>query len=224
MKPLKRRILVVDDDPVFRKYFKEILTGRNLGPVPATHTQIECEVDFACNGHEGFEMAQAAIKQDKPYVIAFVDVHMPGWDGIETVSRIWEIDPDLQIVICTSLEYSWKELCERLSQERRFAILEKPLDPDEVVHLVSALAEKWELLKQLREQTGNLVHLQTAALEAAANGIIITDRSGKILWVNQAFSRVTGYGSDEVIGKTPAIQKSGTHDSAFYRNMWETVL
>jgi nitrogen fixation negative regulator NifL len=224
MKPLKCRILVVDDDPVFRKYFKAILSGKNLGPAPLPQPDIECEMDFASNGRDAFEMARAAFQQGAPYAIAFVDVHMPGWDGIQTVSRIWEIDPDLQIIICTALEHSWNELKERLGSERRFAILKKPLDPVEVVHLVSAFADKWELLKQLREQTGNLLHLQTAALEAAVNGIIITDRSGKILWVNQAFSRVTGYGSDEVIGQTPAIQKSGAHDESFYRDLWQTVL
>jgi PAS domain S-box-containing protein len=65
--------------------------------------------------------------------------------------------------------------------------------------------------------------LQAAALEAAANSIVITDNKGTILWINQAFSRLTGYSSEEVLGKNPRLLKSGEQDSAFYTNMWATI-
>jgi PAS domain S-box-containing protein len=65
--------------------------------------------------------------------------------------------------------------------------------------------------------------LQAAALEAAANSIVITDNKGTILWTNQAFSRLTGYSSEEVLGKNPRLLKSGEQDSAFYTNMWATI-
>jgi len=66
--------------------------------------------------------------------------------------------------------------------------------------------------------------LQSTALEAAANGIVITDREGHILWVNPAFTRLTGYDVSEVVGKNPRVLKSGRHDKAFYRDLWDTVL
>ena len=65
--------------------------------------------------------------------------------------------------------------------------------------------------------------LQSAALQAAANSIVITDSKGAILWTNQAFSQLTGYGSEEVLGKNPRLLKSGEHDSAFYANLWATI-
>lgn len=67
------------------------------------------------------------------------------------------------------------------------------------------------------------LHLLTSALEAAANGIAITDTSGKILWVNHAFSTLTGYAFDEVVGGNPRVLKSGAHDQNFYQTLWETV-
>jgi diguanylate cyclase (GGDEF)-like protein/PAS domain S-box-containing protein len=54
-------------------------------------------------------------------------------------------------------------------------------------------------------------------------GIIVTDAANHILRVNRAFTRLTGYTPEEVIGKTPAILKSGRHDKEFYRAMWEVL-
>ncbi len=61
------------------------------------------------------------------------------------------------------------------------------------------------------------------ALEQATESIIVTDTNGKIEFVNPAFERITGYSREEVIGKNPRIIKSGKHDTAFYREMWETI-
>ena len=67
------------------------------------------------------------------------------------------------------------------------------------------------------------LHLQAAALEAAANAIVITDCSGKILWVNRAFSELTGYTLEEALGNNPRILKSWEHDQTFYRTLWSTI-
>lgn len=66
--------------------------------------------------------------------------------------------------------------------------------------------------------------LQSSALEAAANGIAITDIEGLIIWVNSAFTALTGYTFAEVIGQSTSILKSGKQSDAFYKKMWETIL
>jgi len=66
--------------------------------------------------------------------------------------------------------------------------------------------------------------LQTRALEAASNSIVITDARGAILWVNPAFSRLTGFPPEEVVGENTRIYKSGVHDAAFYGELWKTIL
>lgn len=76
-----------------------------------------------------------------------------------------------------------------------------------------------------RKKKEQLIHLQSSALNASANGVMITDRDGIIQWVNPAFTTLTGYCSDEVVGKNPReLVKSGEHDQAYYRNMWETII
>ena len=62
-----------------------------------------------------------------------------------------------------------------------------------------------------------------AALESAGEAVLITDTDGTIQFVNPAFERLTGYSSDEAIGRNPRILKSGYHSSEFYREMWETL-
>ena len=66
--------------------------------------------------------------------------------------------------------------------------------------------------------------LQDSALKAAANGIVITDSQGKILWANPAFTTLTGYTVEEVAGQTPQVLKSGRQSKEFYDEMWATVL
>jgi PAS domain S-box-containing protein len=59
--------------------------------------------------------------------------------------------------------------------------------------------------------------------ENAAEAILITDKDNNIIRVNRAFSEITGYSREEVIGKNPNIQKSGIHDAAFYKKMWDDI-
>jgi two-component system, cell cycle sensor histidine kinase and response regulator CckA len=69
-----------------------------------------------------------------------------------------------------------------------------------------------------------LMKLQNQALAATANAVVITDAKGSIVWVNRAFSKYTGYALDEAVGGQPGtLLKSGKHDAAFYRDMWETI-
>ena len=68
------------------------------------------------------------------------------------------------------------------------------------------------------------LHLLDSALQSAANAIAITDLQGCLLWINPAFTRLTGYSCDEARGKKPSILKSGVHDQDFYRQLWETIL
>jgi len=62
------------------------------------------------------------------------------------------------------------------------------------------------------------------ALESTADGVIITDRDGRVVWANPAFSTLTGYAAEEVIGQTPALWRSGRQDRTFYQHLWATVL
>lgn len=76
-----------------------------------------------------------------------------------------------------------------------------------------------------RKRIEDRLRLQSAALNTAANAIVITDREGKIEWVNPSFERLTGYHASEAIGTDISyIVKSGKQDKMFYKEMWDTIL
>lgn len=61
-------------------------------------------------------------------------------------------------------------------------------------------------------------------VQHAIDGITVTDKNGIIQSVNAAFTKITGYTMDEVIGKTPSVLQSGEHDNTFYKKMWDSLL
>jgi diguanylate cyclase (GGDEF)-like protein/PAS domain S-box-containing protein len=74
-----------------------------------------------------------------------------------------------------------------------------------------------------RRRTARQLHLRSAALEAAATGIVITDRHGAIVWANHAFTTMTGYSKEEVLGKNPRLLKSGEQPESYYAELWSTI-
>ena len=75
-------------------------------------------------------------------------------------------------------------------------------------------------LRQLEQRQRQLAR----AIEATADMVVITDRTGNILFANAASEQITGYRRDEIIGKNPRILKSGHQDKLFYEKMWSTIL
>jgi diguanylate cyclase (GGDEF)-like protein/PAS domain S-box-containing protein len=75
-----------------------------------------------------------------------------------------------------------------------------------------------------RKNADKQLHLQSAALEAAVNAIVIADRDGSIVWVNQAFTAMTGYSKEEVLGKNPRLLTSGEQTESYYAELWSTIL
>ncbi|HEX9045913.1 MAG TPA: response regulator [Verrucomicrobiae bacterium] len=180
-----RRVLVVDDNAAIHADFRKILCPASgdhaslnaaeaaiFGQATATPVQEGFHVDSAYQGQEGFNLVQQSIAAGRPYAMAFMDVRMPpGWDGIETTARVWEIDPDIQIVICTAYsDYSWDEMIHRLGISDRLVILKKPFDNVEVIQMAHAMMEKWRLRQESRlklEQLEQMVVQRTRELQAA---------------------------------------------------------
>ncbi len=77
---------------------------------------------------------------------------------------------------------------------------------------------------QILNQRDDLIHLQSTALNAAVNAVVITDLEGHCIWTNRAFSDITGYSFDEAQGRNLSFLKSGVQDQRFYRELWETII
>jgi signal transduction histidine kinase len=161
--PHNRRILLVDDMPAIHEDFRKILVAQKdelsvletalFGDAPATVTA-SFDLDSAYQGQEGLVKVQAAVAAGQPYAMAFVDMRMPpGWDGVQTIERLWQLDPQLQVVICTAYaDTTWDEVLEQLDTRDRLLILKKPFDAIEVYQLAAALTTKWQLTQQAAQQ------------------------------------------------------------------------
>lgn len=77
--------------------------------------------------------------------------------------------------------------------------------------------------RRLQQIIHDRTRLLAAVFEHSQEGITVSDRNNNILTVNEAFTRITGYTEEEVVGKNPRVLASGRHDKAFYDAMWESI-
>ncbi len=117
-------------------------------------------------------------------------------------------------------------LREELAQTHR-GLLALAMELEERVDERTAELRKTNLQLQAeiaeRQRAEKQLGLQATALQSTANAIVITRLNGTIQWVNQAFTRLTGYSASEAIGQNPRLLKSGRHDVSLYKEMWKTI-
>src|SRR6185503_5808082 len=106
------------------------------------------------------------------YAMVFIDMRMPpGWDGLTTIRRLWEVDNAIQTVICTAYsDRRWSEIQSTLRRPDRWLVLKKPFDKIEVLQLAHALTEKWSLARLAGFKMTlleGMVEARTADLEKA---------------------------------------------------------
>jgi diguanylate cyclase (GGDEF)-like protein len=173
-----RRILVIDDNPAIHRDFRKILDpGPDKDEALALSeaalfgtTRVArptYELDFAFQGQEALTMVEHALQDDRPYAMAFIDMRMPpGWDGLETIERLWQVQPLLQVALCTAhSDYSWEQMAERLELDDRLLILKKPFDAIEIRQMASALTAKWQMSRYLALKIDSL---ETAVAQSAS--------------------------------------------------------
>jgi signal transduction histidine kinase len=168
-----RRVLVVDDQEVVHYSFRAVFSSQVPGAAGGDPPLEGYEVDYATSGEAALDLVRRGISSEEPYALAFVDMYMPqGWDGVETILKLWELASDLQIVLCTAFtDYSWSQIISRLGRTDQLLILKKPFDKVEVRQLARALTEKWRLLRQLQ--------LNLAGLEE-----MVSDRTSELAQAN----------------------------------------
>jgi len=165
------RVLIVDDNAAIHDDIRKILASTAIDD--AEHDALEEQllggtprqtgfappryrIDSAFQGRDGFARVRASVEADDPYALAIVDVRMPpGWDGVETIARLWEVCPRLQVILCTAYsDYTWREMSIKLATYDLdgLLLLKKPFEPIELLQMVNALVHKWQLQSEDRAQ------------------------------------------------------------------------
>jgi len=232
--PPSYRVIIIDDTPAIHEDFRKVFARptAEVDSLDATATAIfdvrpeetapstEFSLDSALQGQEGAELVQSALAAGRPYALAFVDMRMPpGWDGLETIQRLWKIDRRLQIVLCTAhSDHSWHKIHSVLGRSDSLIVLKKPFDQIEARQLAHALAEKWWLARENERRLAEmdaLVQERTRALRVAedrfsrafeanpaAQAVFALDPF-EVLEVNSAFVKQFGFSLAQLRGETP---------------------
>ena len=199
-------ILVIEDDPgdfgLIRAHVRLSRLGLSGGKEPLT---------WAKTLAEGI----AAGRSNKPDVV-LLDLSLPDSAGLATVQAMHTALPGVPIVVLTGHDDSALAVA-ALQIGAQDYLVKGQYDHDALGRAVrNAL---------VREALESRLRLFEVALNSVASGIVITDVDAHIQWVNPAFTQLTGFSLEEVLGSNPGeLTKSGKQSPAFYRNMWETIL
>ena len=202
-KPIK--ILIVEDDAADAELIRIRLQKNGF------------QFDWECVETEDDYLSGLANSPD----LILSDWALPEFSGLRALRLLHERGLDIPFIIITG-SIGEEAAVEALHQGAYdYLIKDRPERLGQVVQ--NAL--KQQLQNVQRQRIEDMHVLQTAALNAAANAILITDRNGIIEWVNPAFTDLTGYSAEETIGKDPRdLVNSGHQSIKFFKQMWETIL
>ncbi|MCP4220731.1 MAG: response regulator [bacterium] len=170
-----RRILIVDDNEAIHEDFKNIL-GSNRGKNAEMRSlendlfgstdesagdadhHISYDIADAFQGEDAISMVTEAETSGDPYALVFMDVRMPpGMDGIQTIKKIWEKYPHIEMVICTAYsDYSWDEIITMFGRNDHLLFVKKPFISVEIKQIALTLTTKWKIDRDKRTYLADL--------------------------------------------------------------------
>lgn len=196
-------LLYVEDEQTTREQVSRILQ------------RIVTELYVAENGHEGL-----ALYREKQPDIVMTDMMMPGMSGLEMVREIRRLNQDSQVIMLTAYsdtEYLLECISLGINQ-----YVQKPVDFGQLAAAIETCSN-YVLLKRTLHQQEAWIQMLSQAVEQAPIPIMLTSTDGTIEYVNAMFNQLTGYTSDEVLGRNPRLLKSGLTPSETYTDLWKTI-
>ncbi|MBS4097432.1 MAG: EAL domain-containing protein [Sulfuricella sp.] len=197
------KLLYVEDDPEIRRQLVVFLS-RRVG-----------KLLVAENGHQGLEL----FREESPDVVV-TDIVMPIMDGLKMSEGIKLLNPDVPIIVTTAFN----------DQDFFLSAIEVGIDhyvlkPIHLDALLEAIRKAAKNVIQQREIESKNRELQLAAkvFDGSIEGILISTADNTIVSVNRAFSEITGYSAEEVLGQNPRLLNSGRQSQVFYRDMWDSL-
>lgn len=186
--------------------------------VRACLTKLGHRLDIAATGEEGLDRLAA-----EQYDLVILGHAAPRKDGLTILRNIQALPsapPIVMVCRTTALDVAVEAL--RLGAADYVVKDEHGAFFDLLPLVVQEVLCRQHLLRT-RKDSENLNRIAEMVFQNVAEGILITDPDTRIIAINPAFSSITGYTADEIIGNTPSILSSGRHDKAFYRRMWKAI-
>lgn len=169
---LNTRVLIIDDEEMVRDNIEEILVPKKAVKndklasaadllfgdeeeaeetvISENKTFPEFTVDKAVNGKQGFEFVAKAVKENAPYAVIFLDMRMPGWDGLETAKRIRSVDTKAEIIIVTAYsDHSIDQIVEQAGKNVGYHV--KPYNSEEILQIATKGVNDYNKLRNLED-------------------------------------------------------------------------
>jgi len=202
--PTPLHILIIEDSPEDAQ-----LLLHHLEAMGVTFTYAH-EATF-----EGFLAALTTGTWD----LVISDYRLPGTDGMDILRRVREHDPDLPFIMLSGV------LSEGSAVEAMHTGANDFLLKGNLSRLVPAIEREMKEaeLRRTKRQFEEELRLLHSAIGQTPDMVVITNQEGRILYVNDAAERISGYPRHELLGENPSLFKSGQHNAAFYRSMWEVL-
>lgn len=194
------KILLVEDNLPDAVLLRELLLEGDASPPELTHA---------------VNMAEALLLVQREFFdVALLDLSLPDAFGHETFHRLSQQAPRLPIIVLTGLDD--EALATELAQAGAQDYLVKGYLSHGVLHRSVRYAIE-------RKRTEEKLRLAASVFECTLEAILITDAENTIVSINQAFCTITGYSSEEVLGRKPELLQSGRHKRSFFHQMWESL-
>jgi hypothetical protein len=198
-------ILLLAENPGDRQLLEKILINEGLA----------CQVTHASSKEE----FQAALKQTQ-FDLILSDFTLPAYSGIDALAAGKKLQPDTPFIFISGTSVEEQVVESLKSGATDYVLKDHPHWLGQAAR--RALREVQE--RKARQRLEQQLRVQSSTLEAAANGIILTDKAGKILFANKAFCTMTGYDLEEILGQTTNFIEFDKHKADLYRELWNTIL
>lgn len=204
MSGVSLKILAIDDDPADQE-----LLRRFLEDVPGYRVELEC-----LSGLEaGFDEAVSL-----PADVIFLDYLLGRDNGLNKLQNMRSRGVKTPVVMLTG--QGDEGLVVDLMRAGATDYLAKArLSPDNLARVLRNAIKVGELERQAATSQENL-RLAAKVFENVLEGVMVTDANANVVSVNPAFSSITGFSVDEIVGKNPNLLRSKFHSAEFFQNMW----
>jgi signal transduction histidine kinase/CheY-like chemotaxis protein len=170
MKDTNTNVLVIDDEQMVRDNIEEILVPKKNNllndsinqaasilfdsvpslPILRNNNIPSFTVDKAPNGMDGLAMVKKALSEGKRYAVIFLDMRMPGWDGLETAIEIRKFDSQVEIIFVTAFsDRSIEEIISKAGQNVGYHC--KPYAPEEIIQIATKAVTDYSKLRNLEK-------------------------------------------------------------------------
>lgn len=202
--PVPLRVLILEDSPADAELMLHELRRAGFDP---DWVRVDTEADYRA-------------ELETPFDVVLADYSLPQYDALRALRLLQDRALDIPFIVVTG------SIGEEAAVECMKHGAADYLLKDRLARLGPVVAHALEQrrLRDEKRQMEERLRLQSVALESAPTGVVITDREGRITWVNHQFTHINGYTAEEALGQTPRLLKSGKHDQSFYQHLWETIL